>query len=92
MNRIGVAILLAIITVACSDATPKFQLGEMVELVVNGQKAQIVDRDCVWRDTCRYWVRIGALMTNTHLLSPDGAITQSLSTEMVREFEIRPLK
>ena len=80
------------------QAPRMFQAGEIVELVLNGQRAQIIKvHDCRkrWVEdgyVCAYEVRAVAnqIFTDTHLFSADGPLHgRPLALFTVREFELR---
>lgn len=73
---------------------PRFNLGEMITTKISGQKGMIFDYICD-HEGCRYWVRfaVPALLTDTHLIEPDGPIkSRAFSVVVMHEFELESAK
>ena len=90
----------ALLLAGCSEPSmpiPLFKQGDIVEFVISSQRAQIIDVNyCHPRVGCTYEVRMTApqILTDTHLLSSDGALHgKSLARlDFVREYELRMAK
>lgn len=98
------ALVLALLLTGCEDdpAPRLFKVGDVVEFVVNGQRAQIIHvNHCEgWKvrkygkvAACTYEVRMAApqIFTDTHLIVQDGPLkTRSfVRLDYVKEYELR---
>lgn len=95
-------IFLALLLAGCGEPRQEpvrlFARGDMVEFVVSGQRAQIIQVNiCTMHSQrtygCTYEVRVFSpqTYTDTHLLSSDGPLSTAhiARIDYVREFELR---
>ena len=97
---VGVIGILASIMIPCflkardnASAKHRFEVGQIVKSKLGGQEGQILDR-YIWAGEATYQVRfnVQSQVTDTHILSSDGAIeTKAFSTEYMKEFELEEL-
>lgn len=91
--------LLAMALIGCGqhEHPGKFKQGDMVEFVLNGQRAQIIFVSyCERPIKCSYDVRLESpqVFTDTRILSSDGPLHAKplARLDYVREYELRPAR